>query len=275
MSAAMIYRQLLTMYCSVVQLMRSILLACIVVVAVALTVAQSGTEALKQATQPLPRVPMTVDQAVVVLRTEWLSPKDLDVILRNPQKDVVYGLYFPFGTRVRNEFRLWGDNQELRDSCGDNNPEGCSVVIFNSLWESVRADADPSLVRQLDCQFQLAEAIRINYKGFYKLTTGELLKAIQSQINDQMAKFAASGAPACQNSLTLEAEGKPDMHCFVDASFAEQRKSQPKDQPTETTLETILGWLGVRNFFVTAHAPPKITLNFTRKCQFHSPPYLY
>ena len=56
-----------------------------------------------------------------------------------------------------------------------NFPEGCSVVIFNGLWESVRADADPLLVRQLDCQFQLAEAIRINYKGFYKLTTGELL----------------------------------------------------------------------------------------------------
>jgi hypothetical protein len=255
--------------------MRSILLACIVVVATALTVAQSGSEAPKQPAEQLPRVPKTVDQAVLTLKTKWLSPKDLDVVLRNPQKDVVYRLYRPFGTGVRNEFRLWGDNQELRDSCGDNNPEGCSVVIFNRLWASVRADADPLLVGQLDCQFQLAEAIRINYKGFYKLTTGELIKAMQSQINDQMVVFAANGTPVCLNSLTLEVEGKPDMGCFVDASFAEHRKGQPKNQPTETTLEMILGWLGVRNFFMASHAPPKINLNFTRKCQFHSPPYLY
>ncbi len=253
--------------------MRSILLACIVVVATALTVAQSG--APKQPAEHSPRVPKTVDQAVLILKTKWLSPKDLDVVLRNPQKDVVYRLYRPFGTRVRNEFRLWGDNQELRDSCGDNNPEGCSVIIFNRLWESVRADGDPLLVRELDCQFQLAEAIRINYKGFYKLTTGELIKAMQSQINDQMVVFAANGRPVCLNSLTLEVEGKPDMGCFVDASFAEHRKGQPKNQPTETTLEMILGWLGVRNFFMASHAPPKINLNFTRKCQFHNPPYLY
>jgi hypothetical protein len=62
-------------------------------------------------------------------------------------------------------------------------------VIFERLWESVRADADRSLVWQLDCQFQLAQAIHIDEAGFYKLKTGELVKALQSQINDQLPKW--------------------------------------------------------------------------------------
>lgn len=118
-------------------------------------------------THRAPNTPRTVDEAVSVLKTRWLSARDLDWLLRNPQKQAVAALYRPFGTGVRNQFGLWGDNQQLRDSCGGNNPEGCSVMIFNRLWASVRSDADPSLVRELDCQFQLADAIRINYKGFH------------------------------------------------------------------------------------------------------------
>jgi hypothetical protein len=75
--------------------------------------------------------PKTVDEAVEILKTKWLKPKDLDWILRNPEDDVVWTLYRPFGTGVRNEFGLWGDNQALRESCGTQNPEGCSVVIFD------------------------------------------------------------------------------------------------------------------------------------------------
>jgi len=216
-----------------------------------------------------------VDEAVFVLKTKWLTAADLDWVLRNPKEQAVAMLYRPFGTGVRNQFGLWGENQQLRDSCGVNDPEGCSVVIFNRLWESVRSEADPSLVRQLDCQWQLAEAIHINYKGFNKLTTGNLLNALQFQIDGQMTKFEATGQPPCQSSLGLEVEGKPDKHCFVDASFARHRKGQPKDQPTETNLETILGWLGIRNFFMSKHVPPKIVLNFTRQCQFSNPPPSY
>jgi len=94
--------------------------------------------------------PRTVDEAVQVLKAKWLKAKDRDWILRNPKDTVVWTLYRPFGTGVRNEFGLWGDNEPLHDSCGTKDPEGCSVVILNRLWESVRADADPALVRQLD-----------------------------------------------------------------------------------------------------------------------------
>jgi|SRR5579859_155243 len=242
----------------------------VVILLTALTMAQSdNSKTYDSQPQPLPKPPKTVDEAVLILKTKWLSPKDLDWILRNPQKQVVTTLYRPFGTGVRNEFGLWGKNQELRTSCGVNDPEGCSVVIFNRLWQSVRSDADPTLVRQLDCQFQLTEAIQINGKEFYKLTTGELLKVMQSQIDNQMAKLTGKGTPMCQSSLALEAAGKPDMHCFVDASFAKE----PGDQ--EETLQLLLLRLGIRNVFTISHTPPKIILNFTRECQFPTPPYLY
>ena len=215
--------------------------------------------------------PKTVDEAVQVLKTKWLKPKDLDWILRNPKDHVVWTLYRPFGTGVRNEFGLWGDNEALRESCGTKDPEGCSVVIFEHLWESVRADADPAVVRQLDCQFQLAKTIQINEQGFFKLTTGEMLKAMQSQINEQLPKLAASGSPRCQSSLTLEAAGDPDMHCFVDAPVLKNQSDQMK----AISLEAALGGLGFLNLFSSSHLPPKISLNFTRKCQFPTPPYLY
>ena len=252
--------------------MRSIsIVARLLVLLVACAAAQDGGQAGSKLTDPLAKIPKTVDQAVLILKTKWLSAKDLDWILRNPKKEVVFTLYRPFGTGVRNEFGLWGSNQELRQSCGDNDPEGCSVVILNRLWESVRADADPALVQKLDCQFQLAEAIHIDEKGFYKLNTGELIKALQAQIDEQLSKIASSGAPVCQSSLTLEIAGKPDMHCFVDAPSAKDQKKVP----AEMTLEMALGGLAFSNLFTVSHLPPTITLNFARKCQFSSPPYLY
>src|ERR1700733_556247 len=215
--------------------------------------------------------PKTVDEAVQVLKTKWLKPKDLDWILRNPKEHVVSTLYRPFGTGVRNEFGLWGNNRALHKSCGDEDPEGCSVVIFDRLWESVRADADPSLVRQLDCQFQLTQSIQISENGFYKLTTGELLKAIQSQIDQELTKLAANGRPTCQSSLSLEVVGNPDMNCFVDAPFAKDHAEEPKN----VTLEEALSGLGSFNLFRSSNAPPKITLDYARECQFRTPPYLY
>jgi hypothetical protein len=236
-----------------------------------LLVASAVAQPKSSDNQPLPKVPKTVDEAVLILKKKWLSQKDLDWILRNRQEHVVWTLYRPFGTGVRNEFGLWGDNQALRDSCGDPHPEGCSVVILRRLWESVRSDADFAFVRQLDCQFQLAEAIHINYTGFHKLTTGELIKALQAQVGEQMAKLSAGGKPMCQSALTLEVTGKPDMRCFVAAPYEKKGKNQEKP----VSLERALVLFGFRNLFMSSHVPPKIVLNFERKCQFPTPPYLY
>jgi hypothetical protein len=192
-----LYSQLRTVMVSNLDMRRVTIALILLLLILAPLIAQTDKGKPNEAqTHRAPNVPRTVDEAVSVLKTSWLSAKDLDWLLRNPQKQAVAILYRPFGMGVRNQFGLWGDNQQLRDSCGENNPEGCSVVIFNRLWESVRSDADASLVRQLDCQFQLAEAIRVNYKGFHNLTIGALQKKLQSQIDDQTAKFEATAPPA-------------------------------------------------------------------------------
>ena len=214
--------------------------------------------------------PKTVDEAVQVLKTKWLQPKDRDWILRNTKDEVWRTLYMGCGTGVRNQFGLWGDNQPLHDSCGTKDPEGCSSVILNRLWESVRGDADPALVQQLDCQFQLAQAIHVSLKGFHQLTTREMIRRLQSQIDSQLPTLAASGVPSCQRSLTLDVAGEPDMGCFVVAPHRNEERKYVDD----VTLDQALAVLGLRNLFRTVHYPPKITLDFLRKCQFPKPfPY--
>jgi len=214
--------------------------------------------------------PKTVDEAVRILKTKWLQPKDRDWILRNTKDEVRSRLYMGFGTGMRNQFGLWGDNQPLHDSCGTKDPEGCSVVILNRLWESVRGDADPALVRQLDCQFQLVQAIHVSLKGFHQLTTREMIRRLQSQIDSQLGTLAASGVASCQSSLTLEVAGKPDMGCFVAAPHRKDERPYWDD----LTLDQAFGVLGTRNLFSTVHYPPKLTLDFARQCQFPKPfPY--
>jgi hypothetical protein len=218
----------------------------------------------------LAQKPKTVDEAVQVIKTKWLKPHDIDWILRNPKEEVVWKLYRPFGIGVRNEFGLWGDNRSLRDSCGTKDPEGCSVVIFNSLWESVRGDADPTLLRKLDCQFQLVQTLHVSIKGFHGMTTRDMVQRLQSQIDSQLATLAGSGTTSCQTSLTLEVAGKPDMACYVVAPHGKD----VGDTVNNITLDKALGALGFQNVFSAVHYPPKITLEFVRKCQFPQPfPY--
>jgi hypothetical protein len=66
--------------------------------------------------------PKTVDEAVQVLKTKWLQPKDREWVLRNSKEEVRSRLYMGFGTSLRNQFGLWGDNQPLHDSCGNERP---------------------------------------------------------------------------------------------------------------------------------------------------------
>lgn len=214
--------------------------------------------------------PRTVNEAVQILKNKWLQPKDRDWILRNSKDEVRARLYMGFGTAVRNDFGLWGDNQPLHDSCGTKDPEGCSVVILDRLWESVRADADPAVVHQLDCQFRLVRNIHVTLKGFHQLTTREMIRRLQSQIDSQLPGLATSGGLGCQNSLSLDVAGKPNMGCYVVAPHDKKERKYWDD----LTLDQALAVLGTQNLFTTVHYPPKITLDFLRECQFPTPfPY--
>jgi hypothetical protein len=213
------------------------------------------------------QVPKNVNEAVLLLKSE-LSPKDREYLLRTPKQTAVSMLHIPFGTGVRNRFKLWGENPELMASCGVKHPEDCSGVIFEHLWEDVRSDSNPDLIRQLDCQFRLAEAIHIKYKGFDRLTTGQLLKSLQTQIDEQLASLSSTDRRTCQDSLTLEVAGHPNTECFVNADFAARREDKSK----ETTLDMFLGWIGFRNNIEVLHDPPKIRLDFKKTCAWpHRP----
>jgi hypothetical protein len=134
----------------------------------------------------------------------------------------------------------------------------------------VRGDADPALVRQLDCQFQLTQAIHVSLKGFHQLTAREMIRRLQSQTDSQLPTLAASGISSCQNSLTLDVAGDPDMDCFVAAPHRDDQRKYWDD----LSLDQALDVLGTDNLFRTVHYPPKITLDFRRKCHFSKPfPY--
>ena len=209
-------------------------------------------------------VPHTVDEAVQVLRTR-LSGSDLDWILRTPRDEAITRLHLPFGTHVRNEFRLWGGNPELLQSCGVADPEECSGIIFERLWEAVREDADPSLVRRLDCQFALAASIQVRYADFYRLRVGEVFERLQEQIDKQLPTLRSHMAAACDTSLSLRPVGEPKLRCWSRAEFSE-------DGADPVSLERFLGWYGWRNGFSAVHAPPFIEARFYEKCAWPSRP---
>lgn len=211
-------------------------------------------------------IPKSVDEAVSLLEPE-LTSRARDYLLRTPREEAQAELHFPAGMDVRNRFELWGgQNPELMKSCGVRHPDDCSWIIFGRLWDAVRSEADPELVRRLDCQFQLSETIQINYQGFDQLTTGGLLQTLQAQIDEQISKLKVLGTPPCESSLSLHPIGNPKLDCFVRAEFAHEDKTK------EIALSRLLGWVAWRNDFDTVHEPPVITLKFRNRCAWPKRP---
>lgn len=222
-------------------------------------------EAADQSEQAIPLpLPQTVDEAVLRLKTEWLSPDSRDWILRNPRDTVAAELQLEFGMNVRNNFGLWAGNRRLLDSCGTTRAEACSGIIIRRLWEAIRSDADPHLVGALDCQFKLADKIGINSTGFDKMTLGEMLDSIQQQIDKEMSRIATQTHKTCQPSLRLKIEGNPDFSCFVRVEFAPENATVP--------LQLLLGWISWRNAFAVEHDPPNIEFQFQKQCAWPKRP---
>jgi len=97
-----------------------------------------------------------------------------------------------------------------------------------------------------------------------------MIRRLQSQIDSQLSKLDASGISTCQSALTLEVAGKPDMGCYVAAPHGKRAGNSVNDM----TLDQALSVLGLHNLFSTVQYPPKIALQFARRCQFPQPfPY--
>jgi len=221
---------------------------------------------LRSAPKEEKNVPKTVNGAARTLKKEWLSAADRELFLHTPRDQAVAMLYLNIGTAVRNDFKLWGGNPRLIDSCGGVGAEACSSIIFGKLWESIRADADKKLIRRLDCQFELAQKIIIDYQGFGDRTMKAMLDSIQEQIDAQMDHLGKAGLQSCQNSLRLQITGSPDLKCFVRAEFS-------NDKGPPISLERLWGWIGWRNGFDVLNTPPAITLRYSEKCAWPEHPY--
>lgn len=205
-------------------------------------------------------LPGTVDEAIDRLLSE-LPADDADWIRRNPRDSVVGQLYMGYGTGIRNQFGLWGGNEALLKSCGNDDPEGCSVVILEGMWNRMQAQTDPALRASLQCQFATAHKIRIDTTGWYLLTVGEMLDAMQAQIDRQVADAAAPGCPA---QLRIVPIGDLNRQCFVRAEFE-----------SEMPLDAALMWLGFRNGLTPRHAPPNLEFKFNEACAWPERPTQY
>ena len=201
--------------------------------------------------------PSTVDEAVTRLLGD-LATEDVDWMRRNPRETVTSHLYMGYGTGVRNEYGLWGGNDDLLKSCGTEDPEGCSVVILEAMWDRVQAQTDPALRSSLQCQFATAHKIQIDTAGWYLLTVGEVLDAMQTQIDRQVADAASAG---CPSQLRIVPVGDLDRHCFVRAEFE-----------TDVPLDVALTRLGFRNGFTSRHVPPNLEFNFSEACAWPERP---
>ena len=202
--------------------------------------------------------PQSVDAAVEKLRAR-LDAKTLEWILRSPRDQVVVDLHLPFGTGVRNEFGLWRGNDALLSSCGVKHPEECSGVIFEALWRKVRSFADSTEVARLDCQFAIADWLKVRYKGFYKLRIGEVVESLQRQLTDQLPEIRSRLPKGCASKVTFRVNGQPRLDCWVRAETSE-------DGRDPVSLSRFFAWFAWRNAFVVTHRPPTIDLDFEQVC---------
>ena len=87
-------------------------------------------------------LPRTVDEAVDQLIPK-ISLKDR-VTIANMSVAELGGLDISLGNYIRNQFRLWSENQELLDTCRffsdktELTPDDAASIIIHALWEKLR-----------------------------------------------------------------------------------------------------------------------------------------
>ncbi len=80
--------------------------------------------------------PKSIKEAVGCLSSE-LSEKDKQAIRNIPEQELSL-LHVNLGNYIRNEFGLWGNNEELLKACCPDdslrNADDASMVIMRALW---------------------------------------------------------------------------------------------------------------------------------------------
>ncbi len=80
--------------------------------------------------------PKSIKEAVNLLSSK-LSEKDKQAI-RNIHEEGLSSLHLSLGNHIRNEFGLWGKNEELLKACCPDtclpNADDASMIIIKALW---------------------------------------------------------------------------------------------------------------------------------------------
>jgi len=209
------------------------------------------------------KLPKTVDAAVQLIKAKWLSKEDKNWIQSNPEDVVAAQLHLGFGTRIRNEFGLWGKNAALRKSCGEEHPEACSDIIIRALHKSLRSEMSPEVSKKLSDQTEFVSRLPIHYKGFRDMKTGDWIQSITTQVEAfKQSESARLGTPI---DFQIKIVGDPNLQCFTRAEFSE-------DGRDPVSLTAFLGWFSWRNGFSVKHNPPFLEFHFQKACSWQSRP---
>lgn len=81
--------------------------------------------------------PTTVEEAVNQILSS-LSDEDKEALKNMPNKDLIK-FHMGRGAGIRNDFGLWGDNEDLLKSCGAEwMPDSASEVIIEAVWKRLQ-----------------------------------------------------------------------------------------------------------------------------------------
>lgn len=96
-----------------------------------------SARAFEESGPPIAVWPKTVDEAVNTLEKDMIPADTLDQIRAMPRSDLIK-LHFGLGMYIRNKLGLWRGNDALLKSCGDVDPEDCSMQIIERLWDRLQ-----------------------------------------------------------------------------------------------------------------------------------------
>lgn len=90
----------------------------------------------------LSKLPKSVDDAVDILLLDFSLNNEIHMAAM--KEEYLAGLHFSLGSKIRNEFGLWTENEALMEFCrklsGNENlhVDDASMVIIKAVWERLK-----------------------------------------------------------------------------------------------------------------------------------------
>jgi len=208
--------------------------------------------------------PRTVTEAVsTLLKTIPVAEKDY--LLEMPEERLI-DLHFGLGLYIRNFLIRHGGvgggyNKELVKSCAKEAEEdeeemhidGCSGIIIGALWNKLRNEADPALVKDLDEQYSLLNKIEIKNRNYRQKNLGEIIDDINLQLTDLLVSIPARSDTA--GKLMITTTPSIDLTAHRGSDFIAYRDFLGADS---IPLLKLLEWLEEHYWLRMKRQPPQI-----------------